>query len=98
MEESRKYFKDCKIDSLALGVIVTLDQYKFGHRYAYELIDKYKFRCFTFKEDNRRYKIIELTKEQINNLKDIAFKNNEIVYKYSNLIVNLINGKLNNQE
>lgn len=97
LEESSKYFKDHKIDSLALGVIVPLDQYKFGHRYAYELIDKYKFRCFTFKEDNGRYKIIELTKEQINNLKDIAFKNNEIVYKYSNLIVNLINGKLNNQ-
>lgn len=87
----KKDDKSTCCNTIGLAIVVPKVAYQFGHRRAYELIEKYHIKCYEF-QDERNFENIKLLLEtEITNYRNQAEKNLEGIYQNSDLIISKMN-------
>lgn len=78
-------------DKIGIAILVPKSSYRFGHRRAFELIEKYNVACYTFGGDGNDFNNIEkLSVDQINGYREEANSHMQKIYDHSDFIVDNI--------
>ena len=77
-------------NAIGLAIVVPEVAFKYGHKCAYELIDVYNIKCYTFRDESNFEDILPLSQKQISEYRNQAEKNLEGIYQNSKLITSKI--------
>ena len=77
-------------NAIGLAIVVPKDAYVFGHKLAFELIEKYNIKCYEFQDDKNFENFKLLSKSEIAYYRNQAEENLQGIYQNSELIISKI--------
>lgn len=77
-------------NAIGLAIVVPEVAFKYGHKRAYELIDEYNIKCYSFRNESNFKDIIPLSEKKLTEYRNQAENNLECIYNNYSLIASKI--------